>query len=60
MPRINNLANTTAFTIAVGNKIPNVNNLVKKLTITQKSMKLKRKLLITVMINTLLLQNLTS
>ena len=40
-----NLANTRAIS-AVENKIPSVSNLVKKLTITQKLMKLKRKLLI--------------
>ena len=58
IPSINNLA-TTALT-AVENKISDVSNLVKKLTITQQLMKLKRKLLITVMINILLLQNLIS
>ena len=59
IPSINNLATTTALT-AVENKISDVSNLVKKLTITQQLMKLKRKLLITVMINILLLQNLIS
>ena len=59
IPSINNLAITTALT-AVENKISDVSNLVKKLTITQQLMKLKRKLLITVMINILLLQNLIS
>ena len=59
IPSINNLATTTALT-AVENKISGVSNLVKKLTITQQLMKLKRKLLITVMINILLLQNLIS
>ena len=42
MPSITNLATTTALT-AVENKIPSVSNLVKKLTITQKIMKLKKK-----------------
>ena len=59
IPGITNLAATAALT-AVGNKLPNVSNLVKKLTITQKLMKLKRKLLIMIMINILLLQNLIS
>ena len=49
---INNLASTTALT-AVENKIPDVSKLLKKkLSITKKLMKLKRKLLIIVMINT--------
>ena len=56
IPSVNNLATKTAFT-AVQNKIPNVSNLVKQ---TDKLMKLKRKLLIIVMIDTLLLQNLIS
>ena len=55
---ITNLATTTALT-AVDNKMLSVSNLVKKkLTITQTLMKLKRKLLIMIMINILLLQNL--
>ena len=54
IPSINNLATTTALT-AVDNKRPDVSNLVKKLTITQQLMKLKIKLLITVMINISLL-----
>ena len=45
---ITNLATNTALA-AVENKIPNVSNLVKKLTITQKLMKLRRKLLIMIM-----------
>ena len=57
IPNITNLASTTALT-AVENKIPNVSNLVKNLTITEKSIKLKRKLLIMIMINLLPLQNL--
>ena len=50
------LATASALT-AVENEIPNVRNLVKK-TMTQKLMKLERKLLIITMINILLLQNL--
>ena len=59
IPSITNLAKTAALT-TVENKIPNVSNLVKKLTITQKLMKLKRKLLAMIMINILLLQKLIS
>ena len=59
IPSIINLATTTALT-AVENKIPDTSNLVKKLTITQRLMQLKRKLLFIVMVNTLLLQNLIS
>ena len=40
---ITNLATTTAL-VAVENKIPNISNLVKKLIITQKLVKLKRKI----------------
>ena len=48
---------TTALT-AVENKIPNVHNLVKNVTITHKLVELKIKsLLIVVMINILLLKN---
>ena len=55
-----NLANTTSL-IAIENKITNASNLVKKaLTITQKLVKLKRKLMIIIMINILLLRNLVS
>ena len=43
MPSITNLATITALT-AVENKIPSVSNLVKKLTITPKIMKLKKKI----------------
>ena len=57
IPNITNLATLTALT-AVENKISNVNNLFKKLTITQKLLKLKKKSLIMIMINILLLQNL--
>ena len=56
---ITNLATTSALT-AVGNKITSTSNLVKKLTITQKLMKVKRVSLIIIMINILLLQNLIS
>ena len=59
MPDITNWASTTALT-AVENKILNVSNLVKKMTITQNSMKLQRKLLTMIMINILLLHNLIS
>ena len=56
IPSITNLDTTSALT-AVKNKMPSVSNLVKKLTITQKLMKLERKLLIIIMINILLQQN---
>ena len=54
-----NLATTTTTALtAVENKIPNVHNLVKKVTITHKLVELKIKsLLIVVMINILLLKN---
>ena len=46
LPSITNLATTTALNV-VENKIPNVSNLVKKkLTITQKLVKFKIKLLL--------------
>ena len=55
IPNITNLATTSSLT-AVGNKISSFSNLVKKkMTTTQKLMKLKRKLLILIMINVLLL-----
>ena len=59
MPNITNLASTTALS-ALENKIPNVNILVKKVTIRKELMKLKKKklLLIMTMINILLLKNL--
>ena len=57
IPSITRLANNSALT-AVENKIPDVSSLVKRQTITQKLLKLKRKLLIIIIINTLLLQNL--
>ena len=56
---ITNLATIAALT-AVENEIANVSNFVKKLTITQKLMKLKRKLLIIIMINIFPLKNLIS
>ena len=49
----------TQLLTAVENKTPNVNNLVKKLAITQKLVKLKKKLaLIMIVINIILLANL--
>ena len=60
LPNINILATNIAL-IPVKNKIPNVSKLVKKLTITQKLVKLKIKLLpIMIMINVSLLDNLIS
>ena len=59
IPNITNLTTKAALN-DVENKRPSVSNLVKKLNITQKLMKLKRKLLIIIMINILLLQNLIS
>ena len=57
IPSIGGLA--TIFVLnTVENKILDVSSLVKKKTITQKLVKLKRKSLIIIMINTLLLQNL--
>ena len=41
IPSITNLVTETAF-YAAENKIPSVSNLVRKLTITQKLMKLKK------------------
>ena len=53
IPSISGLATTTALT-AVENKMPYVNNLVKKIQIiTQKLMKFKRKLLIIIIIKIL-------
>ena len=60
IPKITNLVTTTAIT-ASENEIRNVSNLVKKkkMTITQKLVKLKIKLLlIMIMINILILKNL--
>ena len=49
----------TSLLTAVENKIPNVNNLVKKLAIIQKLVKLKKKVaLIMIMINIILIVNL--
>ena len=59
IPNITNVATTSALT-AVENEIPNVSNLLKKLTMAQKLVKLKRNLLIIIMIYILLLQNLIS
>ena len=58
IPSITNLATNTTVT-AIENEIPNVSSLENK-TITQKLMKLKRKLLIIIMVNILLFQNLIS
>ena len=57
IPGGSNLATKTALT-TVKNKIPNVNNLVKKQIILQKLLKLKINLIIMIMINILLLQSL--
>ena len=57
IPSITNLVTETAL-YAAENKIPSVSNLVKKLTITQKLMKLKTKLLTIIMIHRFVLQNL--
>ena len=43
---------------AVDNKMPNISSLVKKQIITQKRVKLKKKILIKIMINILIFQNL--
>ena len=57
---ITNLGNTTDLT-AIGIKILNVSNLVRKLTITQKLVKLRIKsLLIIIMINILISGNFTA
>ena len=57
IPDVSSLATKTELTI-VENKIPNINNLIKKQIMTQKLLKLKKKLLIIIMINILLLQSL--
>ena len=58
-PSITNLATKTALHAVENKKIPSVSNLVqKKLTITQKFINLKIKLLTMIMINILLLQSL--
>ena len=60
IPNITNLATITAIT-AVENETPSVTSLVKKkLTVTQRLIKIKTKLLIIIMINSLLLPNLIS
>ena len=62
VPNMTNLTTTTttAFT-AIENKIPDISNLMKKLTITRKLVKLKVKLLlIMIMIIILRLKNLIS
>ena len=56
---ITNLATATDLT-AVENKVANVSSLAKKLAITQILVKLRRKLLVMIMVNILLLQNLIS
>ena len=57
IPSISGLATTSALT-AVENKIPNVTSLAKKQIMARKLVKLRRKLLIIIMTNILLLQNL--
>ena len=60
IPYNTDLTTTTALT-AVKNKIPNVSNLLKKLTIATKLLRLKLKLLlILIMVNILLPKNLIS
>ena len=54
IPDVNSLATKTALT-AVENKIPSVSSFFKKQTMKQKLLKLKRKLLIIIMTNILLL-----
>ena len=58
MPDITNLATTATALTAIENKTTNISNLIKKLTIKQNVIKLKRKLLIMFIINILLRQNL--
>ena len=57
IPDVSSLATKTALT-AVENKIPDVSSLAKKKIMTQKSVSLKRNLLIIIMESILLLQNL--
>ena len=57
IPDIGGLATKTALT-ADENEIPNVNRLVKNQITTQKLVNLKRKVLIIIMTNILLLQSL--
>ena len=56
IPDISGLATKTALTV-IENKIPDVSSLNKKMFTTQKLVKLKRKLVIIIIINILLLQN---
>ena len=58
IPDVSNLATKTALT-TVENKITSVSNLVKKQTIILKLQKSKINLIIIIMINILILQNLT-
>ena len=64
IPNMTNLTTTTTTTTAftaIENKIPDISNLIKKLTITRKLVKLKVKLLlIMIMIIILRLKNLIS
>ena len=57
IPSISSLATNSALT-AVENKIPDISNLVKKTDFDTKYQRLKKKLLIMILINILLLQNL--
>ena len=56
IPNVSGLATNSALT-AVENKIPGVSSLVRQITM-QRLVKLKVRLMITIMTNTLLLQNL--
>ena len=61
VPNMTNLTTTTTAFTAIENKIPDISNLMKKLTITRKLVKLKVKLLlIMIMIIILRLKNLIS
>ena len=57
IPRISGLATNTALT-AVENKIPDVSSLVKRTDYNAKISEIENKLMITIMKNTLILQNL--
>ena len=57
IPDVRSLATETALSV-VESKIPGVSSLVKKRTMTQKLVNLKRNLLIIIMTNILQLQNL--
>ena len=48
---------TTSTLNAIENKMPDVSNSIKKQNMIQKLLKLKRKLLIKIMVNILILQN---